>query len=37
MGYVSVTSDPVAAVRYLILPALTLGSVMAGSVTPLTD
>lgn len=33
MGYASVTADPVAALRHLILPALTLGSVMAGSVT----
>jgi peptide/nickel transport system permease protein len=33
MGYASITVDPVAAVRSLILPALTLGSVMAGSVT----
>ena len=33
MGYVRPASDPVAALRYLILPALTLGSVMAGAVT----
>jgi ABC-type dipeptide/oligopeptide/nickel transport system permease component len=33
MGYVRPTADPVAALRCLILPALTLGSVMAGSVT----
>ena len=33
MGYVRPTADPVATLRYLILPALTLGSVMAGSVT----
>jgi peptide/nickel transport system permease protein len=33
MGYVRPTTDPVGALRYLILPALTLGSVMAGAVT----
>lgn len=33
MGYAPVTSDPLAALRYLVLPAVTLGSVMAGSVT----
>jgi peptide/nickel transport system permease protein len=33
MGYVSVTTNPLAAIRYLVLPALTLGSVMAGAVT----
>jgi peptide/nickel transport system permease protein len=33
MGYVRPTTDPAAALRHLILPALTLGSVMAGSVT----
>jgi ABC-type dipeptide/oligopeptide/nickel transport system permease component len=33
MGYVSPAADPVAALRHLVLPALTLGSVMAGAVT----
>jgi peptide/nickel transport system permease protein len=33
MGYAPITSDPLAALRYLVLPAVTLGSVMAGSVT----
>jgi peptide/nickel transport system permease protein len=33
IGYARITSDPLGALRYLILPALTLGSVMAGSVT----
>jgi peptide/nickel transport system permease protein len=33
MRYVRPASDPMGALRYLILPALTLGSVMAGSVT----
>ena len=33
IGYASLTSNPLAALRHLILPALTLGSVMAGSVT----
>jgi peptide/nickel transport system permease protein len=33
IGYASLTTNPLAALRYLILPALTLGSVMAGSVT----
>src|SRR6185503_326850 len=33
IGYASLTKDPLAALRYLVLPALTLGSVMAGSVT----
>lgn len=33
IGYVRITADPLAALRHLILPALTLGSVMAGSVT----
>ncbi len=33
MGYVSPTTDPLAALRHLVLPALTLGSVTAGAVT----
>ncbi|HEV8307347.1 MAG TPA: ABC transporter permease [Methylomirabilota bacterium] len=33
MGYASPLADPVQALRHLVLPALTLGSVMAGAVT----
>jgi peptide/nickel transport system permease protein len=33
MGYVSPAADPIASLRHLVLPALTLGSVMAGAVT----
>jgi len=33
IGYARITADPLGALRYLILSALTLGSVMAGSVT----
>src|SRR4029450_10338064 len=33
IGYARITIDPLGALRYLILPGLTLGSVMAGSVT----
>jgi peptide/nickel transport system permease protein len=33
IGYARITIDPLGALRHLILPALTLGSVMAGSVT----
>ena len=33
IGYARITADPLGALRHLILPALTLGSVMAGSVT----
>src|SRR5262245_57328060 len=33
MGYARLATDPAAALRYLVLPAVTLGSVMAGSVT----
>jgi ABC-type amino acid transport system permease subunit len=33
IGYARITTDPVGALCYLILSALTLGSVMAGSVT----
>jgi peptide/nickel transport system permease protein len=33
MGYASLLGEPVAALRHLVLPAVTLGSVMAGAVT----
>lgn len=33
MGYVSLTADPIGALRHLVLPVITLGSVMAGAMT----
>jgi peptide/nickel transport system permease protein len=33
MGYASLVGEPAAALRHLVLPAITLGSVMAGAVT----